>query len=53
MGYENLLFDIRNQVATVTINRPAKRNALNGKTVEEIFMPSRQFRRTLGCEPPS
>ena len=48
MGYENLLFDIRNQVATVTINRPAKRNALNGKTVEEIFHAFQTVQKDIG-----
>ncbi len=37
MGYENILLDRNDDVATVTIHRPAKRNALNVKTVEEIF----------------
>ena len=37
MGYENILLDSNGDVATVTIHRPAKRNALNMKMVEEIF----------------
>lgn len=37
MGYENILLDRNDDVATVTIHRPAKRNALNLKTVEEIL----------------
>jgi enoyl-CoA hydratase len=36
MSYENLLVDIREGIATVTINRPAVLNALNAKTVEEM-----------------
>ena len=33
---ENLLFDIDGTVATLTVNRPDKRNAVNNATVEEI-----------------
>jgi enoyl-CoA hydratase len=36
MSYENLLLDIRERIAAVTINRPAVLNALNAQTVEEM-----------------
>jgi glycine/D-amino acid oxidase-like deaminating enzyme len=36
MSYETLLFDVAEGIATVTINRPDKLNALNAKTIEEI-----------------
>jgi enoyl-CoA hydratase len=36
MEYENLLVEMRGNVAVVTINRPDKLNALNNKTISEI-----------------
>jgi enoyl-CoA hydratase len=36
MAYENLLFEKRDQIALVTVNRPAVLNALNRRTVEEL-----------------
>ncbi len=36
MMYENLLVELREGIATVTVNRPQVRNALNAKTVEEM-----------------
>lgn len=36
MNYKNLLFEIKNHTAVVTINRPDKLNALNGQTIEEL-----------------
>ncbi len=36
MGLENLLFNIKNGVAYVTINRPRQLNALNQKTIKEL-----------------
>ncbi|MBI3935224.1 MAG: enoyl-CoA hydratase/isomerase family protein [Acidobacteria bacterium] len=36
MSYENLLVEIRERIATVTINRPQVLNALNARTVEEM-----------------
>lgn len=36
MNFENLLVEINERIATVTINRPAVMNALNAKTVDEL-----------------
>ncbi len=36
MAFENLLYEKRNGIGYVTLNRPAKLNALNHKTMEEL-----------------
>lgn len=36
MSFENILVEKNNAVATITINRPAKLNALNKATIEEL-----------------
>jgi len=36
MAYENLLLDVKEQIARITFNRPSVLNALNFKTVEEL-----------------
>ncbi len=37
--FENILFETDGTIATLTINRPDKRNAVNNATVEEIDLP--------------
>lgn len=36
MAYENLLFDVKDQIARITFNRPNVLNALNRKTMDEL-----------------
>src|SRR5512138_2987057 len=36
MTYENLLVDVRDGVAFVTVNRPPKMNALDASTIDEL-----------------
>jgi enoyl-CoA hydratase len=36
MAYENLLLDVKDQIARITFNRPNVLNALNRKTIEEL-----------------
>ena len=36
MGFENLLYQVRDGIALITFNRPKVLNALNRKTVEEL-----------------
>lgn len=36
MSYENLIVTVSDRVAVVTVNRPEKRNALNGRTMDEL-----------------
>ena len=36
MNFENLLFEVTDNIAIVTINRPTKLNALNSKTLSEL-----------------
>lgn len=36
MAYDNLLYDVKDQVARITFNRPSVLNALNRKTMDEL-----------------
>ena len=44
MGYENLIVDVKDRIARVTVSRPKVLNALNEKTVREIHAAFGSFR---------
>lgn len=44
MEFENLLYDVRDKIATVTINRPDKANALNAHTMLDIMAAFSQLK---------
>src|SRR5687767_5524028 len=37
MAYETLLYEVKDRIARVTINRPDKRNALNATVIAELI----------------
>lgn len=37
MNYEDILYDVRNGAAWITINRPEKMNAFRGRTWDELI----------------
>jgi enoyl-CoA hydratase len=43
MNFENILIDYKASTAIITINRPAKLNALNKKTIEELHLAFKQL----------
>ena len=36
MNFENLMYEVDDQLAVITINRPKKLNALNKETIQEL-----------------
>jgi enoyl-CoA hydratase len=44
MSYDHLLFDVTDRVATVTINRPDKLNALNDAVIAELGRAAEEIR---------
>lgn len=43
MDFENILIEIKENLAKITINRPLKLNALNKKTIEELHIAFRNL----------
>lgn len=43
MNYENILTEYENKIATITINRPSKLNALNAVTIQELHDVFKSF----------
>ena len=48
MAYEEMLLDIESEVATVTLNRPEKLNALNGRLRDEILEVCHEIKHNDG-----
>jgi len=42
MSFQNLIYKVENNLATITVNRPDKLNALNALTVQEISAAVKQ-----------
>ncbi|MGH6683076.1 MAG: enoyl-CoA hydratase-related protein, partial [Pseudolabrys sp.] len=45
MSYENLLYAVDDRVATITLNRPERMNALSLNLIDEIMEAVRQADR--------
>jgi len=45
MEFKNLVLNIENQIAILTINRPSKLNALNAETITELFQAFKKLRQ--------
>ena len=43
MNYKNILIESENNIATITINRPSKLNALNVETIQELHDAFKNF----------
>lgn len=48
MGYENLLYEVKDKIARITFNRPSVLNALNFKTLDELRDCLEEVRRDEG-----
>lgn len=46
--FENLIYEVKDRIAYVTLNRPTVRNALNAKTIEELKFAFEQIKKDEG-----
>ena len=51
MEFEDVLYEVRNGVAWITINRPEKMNAFRGQTCDELIQALNRagYDRTIGA----
>ena len=51
MSYEDILYDVADHVATITINRPQMHNAFRGRTCEELLLAFQEagYDRDIGA----
>jgi 2-ketocyclohexanecarboxyl-CoA hydrolase len=51
MNFEDILYEVRNGVAWITINRPDKMNAFRGTTCDELIKALNKagYDRNVGC----
>ena len=51
MKFEDILYEVRNRVAWITINRPDKMNAFRGTTCDELIKALNKagYDREVGC----
>jgi enoyl-CoA hydratase len=47
MSYNNILVAKENSIATITINRPTKLNALNTVTIKELHQAFEELEKTM------
>ena len=50
MNYENIYIEEENSIATITINRPKKLNALNKRTIEELHVAFKELEEDKGIK---
>jgi enoyl-CoA hydratase len=48
MNFENILFDRKNSIAYVTVNRPKVLNALDMSTMDELRTAFHEIKRDVG-----